>query len=143
MSSLYNGDCFNIDIDIPENAVIITDPPFNMGYHYNGYKDKMPEAEYYARLSRLFQGRPLVCIMFPEMLHKLSISMGRCPTRVVSWVYNSNTAKQHRDIAFYDITPDFRKVRQPYKNPKDKRIAERIANGIGGADCTTGGTLIK
>lgn len=132
MIKLYKGDCFDTKIDLPGNAVIITDPPFNMGYHYNGYKDKMPEPEYYRRLSELFCDKPLVCVMFPEMLHKLSVSMGRCPERVVSWVYNSNTAKQHRDIAFYGIAPDFRKVRQPYKNPNDKRIAERIAKGIVG-----------
>jgi DNA modification methylase len=51
------------------------------------------------------------------------------PEKVVSWVYNSNTGKQHRDIAFFGIKPDFRKVGQPYKNPKDKRIAKRISEG--------------
>jgi DNA modification methylase len=44
-------------------------------------------------------------------------------------VYPSNTGKQHRDIAFFDVNPDFRKVRQPYKNPNDKRIKARIAEG--------------
>lgn len=46
-------------------------------------------------------------------------------------MYNSNTAKQHRDIAFYGVKPDFRRVTQPYKNPSDKRIAKRIAEGKG------------
>ena len=45
-------------------------------------------------------------------------------------MYNSNTAKQHRDIAFFGVKPDFKKVIQPYKNPNDKRIQERIARGI-------------
>ena len=44
-------------------------------------------------------------------------------------MYNSNTAKQHRDIAFFGVKPDFRKYGQPYKNPTDKRIAKRIADG--------------
>lgn len=57
--------------------------------------------------------------------------MGVAPTKVVSWVYNSNTAKQHRDIAFYNVTPDFRKVKQPYKNPNDKRVQELIKQGKG------------
>ena len=51
---------------------------------------------------------------------------------IISWVYNSNTGKQHRDIAFFGVKPDMKKVRQPYKNPNDKRIKERIAKGIGG-----------
>ena len=54
------------------------------------------------------------------------------PQRVVSWVYNSNTGKQHRDIAFFKIKPDFRQVKQPYKNPTDKRIKERMSRGIMG-----------
>lgn len=132
MITLYNEDCGARMADIPTNSVIVTDPPFNIGYHYEGYSDRLPEEQYYLWLAGLFADRPLVCIMYPEMLHKLSAYMGRFPERIVSWVYNSNTAKQHRDIAFYGIKPDFRKVRQPYKNPNDKRIAERIARGIGG-----------
>ena len=54
------------------------------------------------------------------------------PQRVVSWVYNSNTGKQHRDIGFFKIKPNFNQVKQPYKNPNDKRIKERIARGITG-----------
>lgn len=57
--------------------------------------------------------------------------MGEFPSRVVSWVYNSNTARQHRDIAFFGITPDFTKMKQPYKNPNDKRIKKLIAEGKG------------
>lgn len=49
--------------------------------------------------------------------------------QVVSWVYNSNTAKQTRLITWWNCKPDFRKIGQPYKNPTDKRIAKRIAEG--------------
>ena len=59
-----------------------------------------------------------------------AVKIGVAPQKVVSWVYNSNTAKQHRDIGFWGIKPDFRKVTQPYKNPTDKRIKERISMGI-------------
>ena len=55
---------------------------------------------------------------------------GIVPDRVCSWVYNSNTARQHRDIAYYKISPDFKNVIQPYKNINDKRIQARIAKGI-------------
>ena len=72
-------------------------------------------------------------IHYPEMLHKISIRIGESPERIVSWVYNSNTAKQHRDIAFYGIKPNFNQVRQPYKNLNDKRIQKRIAEGKTGA----------
>lgn len=51
----------------------------------------------------------------------------------MSWIYNSNLPRQHRDIAFFNVKPDFTKVRQPYKNTEDKRIQERIENGSEGS----------
>lgn len=59
----------------------------------------------------------------------MAVAMNKVPERVVSWVYNSNIARQHRDVVFFDVVPDFNKVRQPYKNLKDKRIQKRIAEG--------------
>ena len=113
--------------------VIVTDPPFNIGYHYGEYKDKVSHAEYMEMIGELVLGKRSVVIHYPETLHELSIDTGIVPKRVVSWVYNSNTPRQHRDIAFYNVEPDFNKVRQPYKNPNDKRIKERIARGCKGA----------
>ena len=83
-------------------------------------------------LSDLISLFPSVIIHYPEALHRLSIESGLTPNRVVSWVYNSNTARQHRDIAFYRIEPDFTSVKQPYKNLNDKRIQERISRGLEG-----------
>lgn len=111
--------------------VIVTDPPFNIGYHYKGFRDRLPEAEYYAMLADITDGVPAVIIHYPEQMHKLSIAKGEAPERVVSWIYNSNTAKQHRDVAFYGVKPDFSRVKQPYKNQNDKRIKRLIAEGRG------------
>ena len=130
MTQLFHSDCLSVLKDIPhENVCIVTDPPFNVGYHYSTYKDKMPEDKYLDMLAEVFCDCPFVCIHYPEMLYKLAIRIGEAPERVVSWVYNSNTAKQHRDIGFWRVKPDFSKVTQPYKNPTDKRIQQRIADG--------------
>ena len=128
---LYNDNCLDFlsKNNIPNNSIIVTDPPFNIGYHYNEYKDKMEADSYYEMLSGLLDIAPCVFIHYPEALYELSARSGISPTRVVSWVYNSNTAKQHRDIAFYGVKPNFNQVRQPYKNPNDKRIQQRIAEG--------------
>ena len=131
MFRLINDDYRNVDINV-SNSIIVIDPPFNIGYHYSTYKDRKKEKEYFSELAKLIKDRPAVVIHYPESMHRLSIELGYPPERVVSWVYNSNTGKQHRDVAFYKIKPDFRKVLQPYKNPNDKRIKERIAKGIGG-----------
>lgn len=132
MIEIYKDDCLNIINKIHQDFIIVTDPPFNIGYKYNSYKDKMNEEQYYDMLYNLLINRKSVVIHYPEQLHKLSIKLGYAPNKVVSWVYNSNTAKQHRDIAFYNVKPNFSLVKQPYKNPNDKRIKERIAKGIGG-----------
>ena len=117
-----------------KNVVVVTDPPFNINYHYGKYKDNMKEADYYKMLVDILKVFPSVIIHYPEALHRLSIESGIAPSRVCAWVYNSNTAKQHRDIAFYNVLPDFTKTKQEYKNPNDKRIKQRIAQGIGGAN---------
>ena len=133
MTELFNDDCRKIIKDIkPENCVIVTDPPFNVGYHYNSYSDNMAESDYYKMLDEILCGQ-FVIIHYPESIYKFAIQKGQAPEKVVSWVYNSNTGKQHRDIAFFNIKPDFSKVRQHYKNPNDKRIAERLRGGAEGA----------
>jgi len=126
---LYLGDCLEVLPILANVDVVVTDPPFNINYHYQTYKDAMSEDDYYDMLCSIFEGRAFVVVHYPENIYKLAFQLGLFPERVVSWVYNSNTQKQHRDIAFFGIKPDFRKYKQPYKNPNDKRIAKRIAAG--------------
>lgn len=114
------------------NVIVVTDPPFNVGYHYNEYKDNISDSEYYAMLTDLVDDFPCVFIHYPEQLHRLSLESGKAPNKVCSWVYNSNTAKQHRDVAFYGVQPCFTNAWQPYKNQNDKRIKARIAHGSRG-----------
>ena len=138
---IFNMDCLSLmksdafrEMITDRKVCIVTDPPFNVGYHYDKYKDNMKEEDYYNFLNEILTmyDFPFVVIHYPEQLYKLAFKVNKTPTKIVSWVYNSNTAKQHRDIGFFGIKPDFSKVRQPYKNPNDKRIAERIKRGITG-----------
>ena len=130
---LICGNCLTVlpKIGGGGEKIIVTDPPFNIGYHYKTYKDRMKENEYYEMLKTVFTSLeiPFVVIHYPENIARISIELGIAPKRIVSWVYNSNTRRQHRAIAYWNIEPDFSLVKQPYKNPTDKRIAERIANG--------------
>ena len=116
-----------------KQIIVVSDPPFNIGYKYNTYYDKQEESDYYKMLEKFFKNYPSVVVHYPEQMYKLAFQIGKTPERVISWVYNSNTQKQHRDIAYFDIKPNMSKVRQPYKNPKDKRIKKRIARGCKGA----------
>lgn len=141
MEKLFNMNCFDfmqsqnfLDLVKTRKVVIVTDPPFNINYHYKTYKDNLSEEDYYSMLDDLLSmySLPFVVIHYPEPLYKLSFQVGKFPERVVSWVYNSNTGRQHRDIAFFGIKPNFNQVLQPFKNPNDKRIREKIAKGVGG-----------
>tara|TARA_Y100000592_G_C5331726_1_gene249835 strand:+ start:48 stop:698 length:651 start_codon:yes stop_codon:yes gene_type:complete len=119
------------DCKIPK-GLTITDPPYNQGYHYNGYKDRIVEDDYIDLLSKI--PTPCVIIHYPEeTINLLPKAIGVKCEQVVCWVYNSNTGKQSRLISWWGCKPDFRKVRQPYKNLNDKRIQKRIAEGKTGA----------
>jgi DNA modification methylase len=87
----------------------------------------------YIKLISSFKGLPLAIIHYPEETMKYFVPALGVPNEVVTWCYNSNIGRQSRLINFYNIKPDFRKVKQPYKNPTDKRIAQRIADGHTGA----------
>lgn len=127
--TIYFGDSEVLFKNLSQSAIIVTDPPFNVGYHYDEYADNLSDVDYYDMLSDLFSKRTCVVIHYPEALHRLSIRMERVPTRVISWIYPSNTPRQHRDIAFYGVEPDLTKMGQPYKNQSDKRIQERMRRG--------------
>ena len=111
---IINENCLNVIDEIiynTKNPVIVTDPPFNVGYHYITYKDKKPKDEYYKMLAFIGKKCPTVFIHYPECINEISIAMNQAPERIISWVYPSNTARQHRDIAFYGIKPDMNRVR--------------------------------
>ena len=77
---------------------------------------------------------PCVIIHYPEeTINLLPKAINSKCEQVVCWVYNSNTGKQSRLIAWWGCKPDFSKVRQPYKNLEDKRIRERILRGQTGS----------
>lgn len=52
-----------------QNFCIVTDPPYNVGYHYEDYDDNMEESSYYSMLSRIIGKRPAVILHYPEALH--------------------------------------------------------------------------
>ena len=127
MSEIIHGD-FR-DFEIPQDAFIISDPPYNQNYHYAEYKDTLSDKEYLDTLSKAFCNRKSVIILYPEeTINLLGKTLGQVE-QVVSWVYNSNTAKQSRLISWWNCKPDMKKIPQAYKNPTDKRIAKRISEG--------------
>ncbi len=106
---------------------MISDPPYNQKCHYSEYKDNL-KYDKYIKLLSVFR-KPCVVIGYPEMIINTMTKILGDVDEIVCWVYPSNTAKQSRLIAWWGCKPDFKKVGQSYKNPNDKRIKKRIAEG--------------
>lgn len=129
-NTIIHGNVLDYIDEIPEDAFIISDPPYNQNYHYQEYDDRLETSEYEDLLMNVFDGRKAIIMLYPEeTINILFNLLSGYVQQVVTWVYPSNTAKQSRLITWWNCKPDFRKVGQDYKNPKDKRIAKRIADG--------------
>lgn len=127
LSTIYHGDAREFR-DVIYGIPVITDPPFNIGYHYASHKDKMKVVEY-NEMIRSICPPPSVIIHYPEKICEISILLGLAPTRIVAWVYPSNTGRQWRSIGWFGCKPNFRLAGQPYKNPNDKRVKKLIESG--------------
>ncbi|QDP55490.1 MAG: putative modification methylase [Prokaryotic dsDNA virus sp.] len=118
---IYNKDYRNILKTLDKkNTLIITDPPYNVGWNYDTYNDNLSDKEY-GELFAYFQGYKFVVIHYIEDIIKYIVPYMGIPTKVIQWVYNSNMRRQHRSIAFFNCKPDLTKVKQNPKDLKDKR----------------------
>ncbi len=124
--TLYHGDCRDI-LPSLSSGVTISDPPYNVGYHYSSYSDSLSEAEYRTLIGRTL-GAPSVVIQYPEALFALADVLGQ-PDKLAAWVYHSNFPRQFRLIGWFGLSPDFDAVKQPYKNPTDSRVAAYMDAG--------------
>lgn len=91
---ILNNDCLNT---IFPNGLMVSDPPYNQGYHYDTYDDNVSDYEYKKLLSVFI--KPCVVIGYPEMIINDLTPMLGWVDEIVCWVYPSNTAKQSRLIA--------------------------------------------
>lgn len=123
--TIYHADSREVITRYPKRTTV-TDPPYNIGYHYKQYADRLSTAEYSKLLLTLCQP-PCVLLHYPEAIYKFAVDLRVAPDRVVSWVYPSNTPRQHRDIAWFGVRPDFKLCGQPYRNPTDRRVQKLIA----------------
>ena len=128
---VYNDDFRNV-IDEIDFDYIVTDPPYNVGYSYPDYKDTLSSETYIEMLSKLKNHKTVMIHYAEDFCGDVGKAMGR-PDRCVFWCYSSNLLRQSRMIAWFGCRPDFTKVKQPYKNPTDKRIKKLISEGSQGS----------
>ena len=101
LDKLYNGDCIRGMSRIPEGSVDLAfaDPPFNIGYKYDVYEDRLAADKYLAWTKEW--GRALVCTLKPNGTFWLAIGddfaaelkllfqreLGLCCRSWVIWYY--------------------------------------------------------
>lgn len=135
MNQIIHGDFREIIDIIKDDYIVISDPPYNIGFKgYEGYTDNMPDEDYIEMLS-CFQNKPAAIIDYPEEMMKYVVPALGIPDEVLCWCYNSNIPRRFRLINIYNCTVNFSKILQPYKNPNDKRIKKLIENGRRGTPC--------
>lgn len=122
---LILGDCREILPNIDKHDAYISDPPYGIGFKYDGdYVDK--GGEDYMSLISIFKGLPSVLLQYPEETMRYYVPVLGVPDDCVAWCYNSNTKRQFRLWSFFGIKPDFNQYKIPAKNPKDKRVSPMV-----------------
>ena len=110
----------------------VTDPPYNIGFDYDGYPDDLSDEDYIELLASLSGERGAI-IHYPSQMMQLVVPALGVPSDVNAWCYNSNLPQQFRLINYYGVLPDYRRIIQPYKNPDDVRIRKLLLNGKTGS----------
>jgi len=150
------GDSLEIMKKMPDESVdlVITDPPFNIGKDYGGvYKDKKKFGEYIDWCEKwltecirlLKKDGSLYLFNYPENNAYILPFLQRNITfkRWMTWHYPTNTGHSKSNFTRTQHSILFctkngkhkfnkRDIAEPYKNPTDKRIQERLRNGSNG-----------
>jgi site-specific DNA-methyltransferase (adenine-specific) len=131
---LLHGDCLDMLPHFEPNSIdmVLTDPPYNVGYHYESYKDDLEQSQYLKLICESTKGKSIL-IHYPEDSFHIAIAKQEAPQKCVAWVYNAHTPRKWRLISWFGMTPDFAKDTQPFKNMEDKRIQKKLNNGVDGA----------
>ena len=59
--AIYHGDARDILPGIRKTEdVVVSDPPYNVGYHYVGYADAMDEDDYWTMLGEVMDPRCMI-----------------------------------------------------------------------------------
>ncbi len=124
---LLLGNCVDILPTLKNIDAVVMDPPYGIGFKY-GDKYSDNGGQKYIELLSCFNHKPCVVLQYPEEMIELVVPAMGLPTKIVSWCYNSNTARQHRQWGFFKIKPDFSALKFKAKNLTDKRVAEFVSS---------------
>lgn len=152
-NKIYISDCIDLLPKIKNVDLIITDPPYNIGwdYSYNFTDNRKDYNEWCLKWVNLcfntLKDNGVICIInYPEnnnILYSELIKTRYNFIQQLIWNYPTNIGhskrkytRTYRTILIFSKGKNyiFNPVKQPYKNPNDKRIIELIKNGSNGVN---------
>lgn len=147
MKKIY-GDCTQILPTLEKVDCIITDPPYNIGWKYSDrFHDHRKDYHTWCLdwalicMARLKDGGTLCIINYPEnnnLLHAKMDGLGWDLHQQLIWHYPTNIGmtKKRYTMSYRTILvfckgkqKTFHQQQGKYRNPKDKRVAQRILSG--------------
>lgn len=130
---IYLGDMRQVLPPLPEVDLILTDPPYNIGFKYNTHDDSMSDDDYISMLRTMRdRARTVAVIQYPEETAKYVTPALGVPDEVIAWCYRSNIGRRFRLVSIFGQVPDYAREKQPYRNPDDKRVRALIQEGSEG-----------
>lgn len=132
--TVYRGE-FQKFLDVlPANGIVITDPPYNIGFSaYDVHNDNMPDDDYIKMMAYLTHFRRAVVVDYPEETARYIVPACGPAQHYSSWNYNAQIARRFRLVSWYGCKPDYSRIKQPYKNLNDSRVQGLMKNGSEGA----------
>jgi DNA modification methylase len=126
-ATLYCADCMDVLPTLERVDAVITDPPYGIGFKYDGeYVDVGGEP--YIEFMSSFNHIPSCILQYPEEMISLIVPAFGNPNKIITWCYNSNTARQHRQVGFFGLKPDLTKLKFPAKNLGDARVNALVSS---------------
>ena len=146
------GDCGKLLPEFHDIDLIVTDPPYNINWDYPGMKDKINNYRSWMKevavkcYNSLKDGGIMCFINYPEHNNRLFCDLEGLDMNFIQqliWYYPTNIGhsnkkytRSHRTILVYSKGKEytFNPLKQPYKNPSDKRIKALIEKGSKGTN---------
>ncbi len=110
------------------DGLVVTDPPFNIGYENASWSDALPDDEYREML-RITCRAPSVVVHLPVSMFVVSQAVDVLPSKVVAWTYNAHVGDSWRAVAWFGCQPDLTLERREYRNPDDPRVRRLMDEG--------------
>jgi site-specific DNA-methyltransferase (adenine-specific) len=154
-ATLYCGDCIGVLNSLEDNSIdsVITDPPYNIGFSYNHYKDRLTDDKYLqwqieiAKIAgmKLKDSGNFLYLNYPEFMAKYFYLVGQETFethlesyRLIAWCYHTHTGgkplrRSYRQWGWFRkgkenyINEDA--IYGEYRNPNDKRIKIEMSKG--------------